>query len=81
MSTLVITGTGFTGTGFTGTGFTGPDGYGLVPVPAAPSDLAFLAAGFDAEAELGRRTTRVNHRSTLLALAACGNDPTRTKEQ
>ncbi len=31
MNTLVIS----------GTGFTGPDGYGPVPVPAAPPDLAF----------------------------------------
>jgi 3-oxoacyl-[acyl-carrier-protein] synthase II len=66
MTTLVVT----------GTGFVGPDGSGPRPVPATdlapPGNRAFLAAGFDAEAELGRRTTRFNHRSTLLAIAACG---------
>jgi 3-oxoacyl-[acyl-carrier-protein] synthase II len=66
MNTLVIT----------GTGFVGADGSGPVPVlaadPVPPAGRAFLAAGFDPEAELGRRTTRFNHRSTLLAVAACG---------
>jgi 3-oxoacyl-[acyl-carrier-protein] synthase II len=66
----------------TGTGVVGPDGGGPVRAgvgggaagrgAAGPGGLAFLATGFDAEAELGRRTTRFNHRSTLLAIAACG---------
>jgi 3-oxoacyl-[acyl-carrier-protein] synthase II len=61
----------------TGIGVVGPDGSGPVPVTAAghtavPGVRVFPAGGFDPEAELGRRTTRFNHRSTLLAVAACG---------
>jgi 3-oxoacyl-[acyl-carrier-protein] synthase II len=63
----------------TGTGMVGPAGGGPVPVAEAlagdrplPVTEAFLARDFDAVALLGRKTTRFNHRTTVLALAACG---------
>jgi len=47
-----------------------------VPVPRGERPLpvteAFLPADFDPVALLGRKTTRFNHRSSVLALAACG---------
>jgi 3-oxoacyl-[acyl-carrier-protein] synthase II len=63
MSAIVITGTGYVAPDSGGPHSTGLDSAG----PAA-----FLAAGFDPEAELGRRTSRFNHRGSLLAVAACG---------
>lgn len=62
----------------TGTGYIGPDGFGPSRVgtvlgedAAVPQPEAFLAAGFDPAALLGRKTARFNHRSTLLAVEAC----------
>ncbi|BBA96680.1 putative 3-oxoacyl-ACP synthase I [Actinacidiphila reveromycinica] len=61
MNTLVVT----------GTGYLGPSG----PQPVGedhPGPSAFTVTGFDPVAALGRRTVRYNHRSTLLAMEACG---------
>lgn len=67
MSRLVIT----------GQGLVAPDESGPVPVdsgegPPLPIPHAFLATDFDPVAQLGRKTSRFNHRGTLLAMAACG---------
>ncbi|MCX5391933.1 beta-ketoacyl synthase N-terminal-like domain-containing protein [Streptomyces sp. NBC_00094] len=64
----------------TGTGLITPDPGGPVtglpegakPSVPAPSTQAFQARSFDAVEELGRRTARFNHRTTLLTIAACG---------
>ncbi|HEY8980279.1 MAG TPA: beta-ketoacyl synthase N-terminal-like domain-containing protein [Streptomyces sp.] len=62
----------------TGTGLVGPDPGGPVAVdtgegrPRVPQGRAFRATSFDPVAELGRKAARFNHRSTLLAIAACG---------
>ncbi|WNI18965.1 beta-ketoacyl synthase N-terminal-like domain-containing protein [Actinacidiphila sp. ITFR-21] len=61
MSALVVT----------GTGYVGPRG----PRPVDedhPGRRAFVVQDFDPVASLGRRTARFNHRSTLLAMEACG---------
>jgi len=60
---------------FTGVGLVEPDPEPTVPAPGGvplPATAAYRAAGFDPVALLGRRTARFNHRSTTLALAACG---------
>jgi 3-oxoacyl-[acyl-carrier-protein] synthase II len=73
MSQLVITGVGLVGPGESGAvPVDSGNGGGIGDGRPLPAPHAFLAEGFDPVALLGRKTSRFNHRTTLLAMAACG---------